>query len=40
LRGNWPEPLTLIGILLLLTGVFLAVRIKPRHPPARPSSPH
>jgi len=40
LRGNWPEPLTLIGILLLLTGVFLAVRIKPRHPAARPSSPH
>lgn len=32
LRGRWPEPLTLIGILLLLLGVFLAVRIKPQKP--------
>jgi drug/metabolite transporter (DMT)-like permease len=31
LRGKWPEPLTLFGILLLLIGVILAVRIKPQH---------
>jgi len=30
LRGQWPEPLTLTGILLLLAGVCLAVRIKPQ----------
>ena len=33
LRGSWPEPLVLTGILLLLLGVFLAVRIKPQKAP-------
>jgi drug/metabolite transporter (DMT)-like permease len=29
LRGQWPHPLTLVGILLLLVGVVWALRIKP-----------
>lgn len=29
LRGKWPEPMTLLGIGLLLAGVIRAVRIKP-----------
>jgi drug/metabolite transporter (DMT)-like permease len=29
LRGEWPEPLTVLGIVLLLVGVLWAVRIKP-----------
>ena len=29
LRGKWPEPLTLLGIALLIAGVIWAVRIKP-----------
>ena len=29
LRGEWPEPLTLLGIALLIAGVSWAVRIKP-----------
>jgi drug/metabolite transporter (DMT)-like permease len=29
LRGEWPEPLTVLGIGLLLVGVLWAVRIKP-----------
>jgi drug/metabolite transporter (DMT)-like permease len=29
LRGKWPEPMTLLGIGLLLAGVIWAVRIKP-----------
>ena len=33
LRGRWPEPTTLLGIVLLITGVFCAVRIKPQMPP-------
>jgi drug/metabolite transporter (DMT)-like permease len=37
LRGSWPEPLVLTGILLLLLGVFLAVRIKPQKAPERSS---
>ena len=31
LRGQWPEPLTLVGVVLLLVGVAWAVRIKPEH---------
>lgn len=30
LRGHWPEPTTLLGIALLVMGVFRAVRIKPQ----------
>lgn len=29
LRGQWPEPLTLAGIVLLMVGVLGAVRVKP-----------
>ena len=29
LRGEWPQPLTLFGIVLLIAGVLWAVRIKP-----------
>ena len=29
LRGRWPEPLTIVGIALLLIGVLWAVNIKP-----------
>jgi len=29
LRGQWPEPLTLAGIALLMAGVLGAVRVKP-----------
>ena len=29
LRGQWPQPMTLLGIGLLVTGVVWAVRIKP-----------
>jgi drug/metabolite transporter (DMT)-like permease len=29
LRGQWPEPLTLIGIGLLVVGVIAGVRVKP-----------
>ncbi|MDP4621438.1 MAG: DMT family transporter [Hydrogenophaga sp.] len=28
LRGQWPEPLTLVGIALLVTGVIAGVRVK------------
>jgi drug/metabolite transporter (DMT)-like permease len=28
LRGHWPEPLTLLGMALLVTGVITGVRIK------------
>lgn len=31
LRGQWPQPLTLVGVGLLLVGVAWAVRIKPQH---------
>jgi len=31
LRGQWPAPMTLLGIGLLLAGMFWAVRIKPIH---------
>lgn len=31
LRGEWPQPLTLAGVGLLLVGVAWAVRIKPQH---------
>lgn len=31
LRGEWPEPLTLLGIGLLLAGVLWAAKIKPVH---------
>ena len=31
LRGQWPEPLTIVGVVLLLVGVAWAVRIKPVH---------
>jgi drug/metabolite transporter (DMT)-like permease len=31
LRGQWPQPLTLAGVGLLLVGVAWAVRIKPQH---------
>jgi drug/metabolite transporter (DMT)-like permease len=29
LRGQWPAPVTVVGIALLIAGVVLAVRIKP-----------
>ncbi|MBP8271424.1 MAG: DMT family transporter [Sphaerotilus sp.] len=29
LRGQWPDPLTLVGIGMLASGVLLAVRVKP-----------
>ena len=29
LRGKWPEPMTIVGIGLLMAGVLWAVRIKP-----------
>ncbi len=29
LRGQWPEPLTLVGIALLVVGVVAGVRVKP-----------
>lgn len=29
LRGQWPQPLTMVGVMLLLVGVAWAVRIKP-----------
>ena len=29
LRGKWPEPMTLLGITLLVAGVIRAVRVKP-----------
>jgi len=29
LRGKWPEPMTLLGIALLVAGVIWAVRVKP-----------
>ena len=29
LRGQWPDPLTLVGISMLASGVLLAVRVKP-----------
>lgn len=31
LRGQWPQPLTLVGVGLLLVGVAWAARIKPQH---------
>lgn len=31
LRGEWPQPLTLLGVALLIGGVLWAVRIKPVH---------
>jgi drug/metabolite transporter (DMT)-like permease len=31
LRGQWPQPLTLVGVALLLVGVAWAARIKPQH---------
>jgi drug/metabolite transporter (DMT)-like permease len=31
LRGEWPAPLTLAGIALLIVGVLWAVRVKPQH---------
>ena len=31
LRGEWPQPLTIVGVVLLLIGVAWAVRIKPVH---------
>lgn len=37
LRSQWPEPLTLTGILLLLVGVLIATRIKPQ--PAQEANP-
>ena len=30
LRGAWPEPVTLLGIGLLIAGVMRAVRIRPQ----------
>ena len=30
LRGEWPQPLTLLGVGLLIAGVFGAVRIRPQ----------
>jgi drug/metabolite transporter (DMT)-like permease len=30
LRGHWPEPLTIAGIILLMMGVLSAARIKPQ----------
>jgi len=40
LRGQWPEPLTLLGMALLVTGVITGVRVKsvakaPHHPPKK-----
>ena len=32
LRGQWPAPATVAGIVLLVTGVMLALRQRPRHP--------
>ena len=32
LRGQWPEPLTLTGIALLVVGVIAGVRVKPQKP--------
>jgi drug/metabolite transporter (DMT)-like permease len=29
LRGQWPEPLTLTGIALLVVGVIAGMRVKP-----------
>jgi drug/metabolite transporter (DMT)-like permease len=29
LRGTWPEPLTLAGIVLLVAGVMWALRVRP-----------
>jgi len=36
LRGQWPGPLTLAGVALLVAGVLWALRVKPEHaaPPA------
>ncbi|HJV24627.1 MAG TPA: DMT family transporter [Aromatoleum sp.] len=34
LRGEWPAPLTLVGVGLLIAGVLWAVRIKPEPVPA------
>jgi drug/metabolite transporter (DMT)-like permease len=31
LRGQWPQPLTLLGVALLIGGVLWAVRVKPVH---------
>ena len=33
LRGQWPSPLTGIGVLLLIAGVCWALRIRPEPPP-------
>lgn len=32
LRDVWPEPLTLVGIALLIAGVVAAVRVRPQYP--------
>jgi drug/metabolite transporter (DMT)-like permease len=37
LRGQWPEPLTLAGIALLVMGVIAGVRVKPAS--ASPAAP-
>ena len=34
LRGSMPQPLTLVGIALLVIGVLRAVRVKPEAVPA------
>jgi drug/metabolite transporter (DMT)-like permease len=31
-RGRWPEPVTVLGIALLVAGVLLALRVRPRAP--------
>lgn len=31
LRGEWPEPMTVVGVVLLLAGILWAVRIKPQY---------
>ena len=31
LRGQWPGPLTLAGVALLVAGVLWALRVKPEH---------
>ncbi len=33
LRGRWPDAATLAGIVLLVAGVLLALRVRPRRGP-------
>jgi drug/metabolite transporter (DMT)-like permease len=38
LRGQWPQPLTLLGAALLIAGVLTGLRGGSARPPAAPSA--